>query len=140
LALTGRQRNWDFKWNHKRVKGNHMYEFTVIIASIAFFLSLIAFLNVSTKLDRAEQKNEKFVKEHIDVLIKEIKKNAEKADFQNKKISKLDTLLDGTLVAQKKVLGNQHLISEDIEKLSNDLKDLETSIPSKFKTNRPKDL
>lgn len=117
-----------------------MYEFSAILATIAFFLSLIAYLSIGAALRRAEQANEKFISQHVEIIRREMQETVRKIDVQGQRVSKLNSIFDGTLDAQRKLMEQHKLLNEEVEKVVINLATLDESIPGKFRTKRPLDM
>lgn len=117
-----------------------MYEFSAILATIAFFLSLIAYLSIGGSLRRAERAHEKFMKQQVEMIRKEISDALIKIERHTNKMTKINRLLDGSQEAQKKLIDQHKIMNGDMERLRADLETLDASIPDRYRNHRPRDL
>lgn len=108
-------------------------EFATIIAVLAFGVAMIALWLVSDVIKKVEGQNEKFVKAHISVLreeMREMDKNVHKVARAVAVTATQVEGLDGRLNDHTKLLdGYKSRFAE----LSQQLQDLDNSIPQRFR-------
>ncbi len=109
---------------------------TIIIASLALFIAMIALWLASTNVKKIEGGN-KELKSQINADIDKVKKEIlNKIDALDKKAGAFDGKMEGSIEGQNQAKETVVALEKQVARVSQDLKNLINGLPPQFRSNR----
>ncbi len=109
---------------------------TVIVASLALFVSLVALWMASANSKKIESGNQE-LKTQINADIDKVKKEIlKKVDVLEKKTGVFDGKMEGIFEGQNQAKETTANLEKQVAKVSQDLKSLINGLPPQFRSNR----